>query len=157
MKRIWRTALPLLGLLIFALITYRSLFESRQFNKLAGFHDGHGRYLWWSSIRLNSDPLNKQNLSATPDCKENSSGSMGCTVVQPIGIIVDPGWLVRYLVLTAFPAFLLGAGIVRGFSRIGISEIPSFMLSMPVLISGWFYLVGWLLDRWRIKRQLAAK
>jgi len=35
---------------------------------------------------------------------------------------------------------------------IGISEVLSFMLLMPVLILVWYYFIGWLLDRWSYKR-----
>jgi len=34
----------------------------------------------------------------------------------------------------------------------GISQVSSFMFSMPVLILAWYYLIGWLLDRWISKR-----
>jgi hypothetical protein len=44
-------------------------------------------------------------------------------------------------------AFLVGVGIVHGLARVGISEVTSFMVSMPLLIFAWFYFVGWLLDR----------
>jgi hypothetical protein len=30
----------------------------------------------------------------------------------------------------------------------GINQVSSFMLMMPVLIGAWYYLIGWLLDRW---------
>ena len=42
--------------------------------------------------------------------------------------------------------------IVHGLGRLGVSEIASFMLTIPVFIALWFYSVGWLLDRWRYKR-----
>jgi hypothetical protein len=34
----------------------------------------------------------------------------------------------------------------------GISQVSSFMFLMPVLIFAWYYLIGWLLDRWISKR-----
>jgi hypothetical protein len=63
--------------------------------------------------------------------------------------VVDSGLLANLLFLSAFPAFLVGRFVVHGFSRIGVNELTSFMISMPVLIFGWFFLVGWLLDRRR--------
>jgi hypothetical protein len=54
--------------------------------------------------------------------------------------------------LSAFPAFVFGGVIVRSLGRLGISEVSSFMVLMPLLISAWFYFVGWLVDRWRFKR-----
>jgi len=52
----------------------------------------------------------------------------------------------------ALPAFILGAVVVNGFSRFGVNEIISFMISIPILIFAWFYLIGWLFDRWLNKR-----
>ena len=34
----------------------------------------------------------------------------------------------------------------------GISELKSFMVTMPLLIMVWHGFVGWLFDRWRFKR-----
>jgi high-affinity Fe2+/Pb2+ permease len=67
-------------------------------------------------------------------------------------IWVEPGWFAKSLMLSAFPAFVLGAVVVHGLGRLGISEVSSFMVLMPLLISAWFYFVGWLVDRWRFKR-----
>jgi len=39
-------------------------------------------------------------------------------------------------------------------ARLGVSELASFMSTMPALMLGWFYLVGWLLDRWQHKLSL---
>ena len=36
-------------------------------------------------------------------------------------------------------------------ARHSISEVPTFFVSMPLLVFAWFYLIGWLLDRWRHK------
>jgi hypothetical protein len=53
----------------------------------------------------------------------------------------------------ALPAFLATAGIVGGFARLDVSEITSFFVSMPFLIVAWFYLIGWVFDRWHGKRK----
>jgi hypothetical protein len=66
---------------------------------------------------------------------------------DPLEVWVEPGWLARFLMLSALPAFLVGLGIVHGLSRVGVSQVSSFMISMPLLILAWFYFVGWLLDR----------
>jgi hypothetical protein len=55
--------------------------------------------------------------------------------------------------LSAFPAFVVGGLAVEGLGRLGISEFSTFMFLMPVLIVAWYYLVGWLLDRWLGKRR----
>jgi hypothetical protein len=62
-----------------------------------------------------------------------------------------PGGVERSFVISALPAFIVGTLIVFGLGRLGISEVSSFMISMPLLTSAWFYFVGWLIDRWRLK------
>jgi hypothetical protein len=54
--------------------------------------------------------------------------------------------------LSALPSFVVGEFAVRGLGRMGISQVSSFMFLMPVLIFAWYYLIGWLLDRWISKR-----
>jgi hypothetical protein len=70
----------------------------------------------------------------------------------PIYVLVEPGLLAKCLILSAVPAFLVGTGIVHSMSRLGVSEVTSFMISMPLLILAWFYFVGWIFDRWYRKR-----
>jgi hypothetical protein len=72
---------------------------------------------------------------------------------NPNGIWVDPGTVTRTFMAFAMPAFLLSAVIVGGLRRLGINQIWSFMISMPLLIFGWFYFVGSLIDRRRWKRE----
>ena len=140
----WRVALPLFGLMLFAFGTYDSFGPGR-------IHDNTGRYFRWSSFRLDSDPLNRRSRSATAvPCKDSTET---CMATDPLEVYVDPGWLARCFILSALPAFLVGAGIVHSLSRLGVSEVTSFMISMPLLIFAWFYFVGWLLDRWREKRR----
>jgi hypothetical protein len=52
----------------------------------------------------------------------------------------------------AFPAYVTTVASVRFFARMGVSEVTSFFILMPLLTSGWFYLVGWLVDYYRFKR-----
>lgn len=139
----WRVAFPLFGLILFALGTYDSFGPGR-------IRESSGRYFWWSSLRLDSDPLNRHSRSVTADpCKDSTET---CIATDPIGVWVDPGWLAKCLILSAVPAFLVGAGIVHSLSRLGVSEVTSFMISMPLLILAWFYFVGWLFDRRKRKR-----
>ena len=140
----WRLILPILGLLLFSSGSYES-FANGSF--------GQHRYFWWASIRLDSDTLNKKYPPTQRSCRNNPDGSTDCAVIEPITLCVYPGWLARFLFLTAMPAFLLGIGIVGGLGRIGVSQVWSFMISTPLLILAWFYFVGWLLDRRRLKRQ----
>ncbi len=66
-------------------------------------------------------------------------------------MLVDPGWLAKFLMLSALPAFVVGGLAVGGLGRLGFSQVSSFMFLMPVLIFAWYYVVGWLLDRWSHK------
>ncbi|HET6175474.1 MAG TPA: hypothetical protein VFE61_00985 [Candidatus Sulfotelmatobacter sp.] len=142
----WTLILPAFGLVLFGLLTYKSI----QF--MHGFPNGGGRYFWWSGERLDSDPSGKRPQA--PIKYSCEGGEENCLPFEPEYIWIDPGWLVRCLVLTALPAFLVGTGVVHGLARLGVSEVISFMVSMPLLIFAWFYLVGWLVDR-RLPRRPA--
>jgi hypothetical protein len=54
--------------------------------------------------------------------------------------------------LSALPAFIVGGLAVAGLAKMGISQVSSFFLLIPVLIVAWYYFIGWLLDRWIGKR-----
>jgi len=106
------------------------------------------RYFWWSFIRLDSDPLNKYPRVAAP-CER---GSGNCVSWDLPNMWVDPGIVTEVLMVSALPAFAIGAFIVGGLGRLGINQIWSFMISMPILIFTWYYFIGWLIDRWVLKR-----
>jgi hypothetical protein len=71
-----------------------------------------------------------------------------------------PGWLDRLLTVSALPAFLAGSGLVIALSKQGVDEVLTFLVSMPILLFAWFYLVGRLLDflivRWMARRAQSA-
>jgi hypothetical protein len=138
----WRLILCLWGLVLFGLLTYASVLGNRELR-----HGHPGRFFWWGSIRLDSDPLGKH--STLEPCRQVQSGDCAWDAVF---ITVDPGWLEKTLIISALPAFLLGRVFVQGLARLGVSELDSFMWMMPVLILVWFYGVGWLLDRWQDAR-----
>jgi len=142
MRKRWRVVLPIIGVILFSVVSYHSL----RFNR--GIQRAPSRYFWWSAIRLDSDPANKRNWGATAcqDSKEN------CSTWDLQSIWVDPGFVEQFLMLAALPAFIVGGLAVRGLGTIGINEIWTFMLVMPVLICAWYYLIGWLLDRWITRR-----
>lgn len=139
----WRVVLPIIGVLLFLGESYESVGMNRKAQT--------GRYFYWSSIRLDSDPLNRnpRPLKLLP-CEDQSEN---CVELYP-GTIwgVEPGWLIKCFGLSALPAFLFGSVIVHSFGRFGISELQTFMISMPLLIVAWYYFVGWLVDRWKYKR-----
>jgi hypothetical protein len=128
--------LPITGLLLFALGTYASI----RFNRES--HAGSHKYFYWSSIRLESNPLDRR-FRLVP-C---NSSQPDCPPWEPEHIWVEPGVLAKFYVISAFPAFLLGLFLTRSLGRLGVNEITTFMLSMPVLIFAWYYLVSWIVAR----------
>jgi hypothetical protein len=145
----WRLILCLWGLTLFGMLTYGSMrVNSIRFSANIGPLHHQNRYLWWESIRLDSDPLNKH-----PRLKPCVAESDAECVGKPEYIWIDPGWIERALTITAFPAFLLAIGVVHGLARSGTSELLSFMVAMPLFTVAWFYSVGWVLDRWQFKRE----
>ena len=139
MRKRWRIVLPVIGLALFSAETYHSLRFNREMNQ--------GKYFWWSSFRLNSDPLNRQPKRSTP-CK---NGEKNCWQLQEMW--VDPGLLAQFQIWSAFPAFVTGGLAVVGLGRLGISQVLTFMFLMPVLIVIWYYCAGWVLDRWLSRRR----
>lgn len=138
--------LPALGLLLFAAVTYRSMEVNQQ------GPDGPHKYYWWSSLRLDTDPLNKNPKPAGP-C---GSSKGNCADWEPPATQIAPGLLEKTLNISALPAFLAGTGLVIELSKRGVDEVLTFMVSIPILLFLWFYFVGWLLER-LIARLLARR
>jgi hypothetical protein len=147
MRAYWRLILPLIGLILFGVESYHSY---RLDQRLAGTRH---RYHWWASIRLDSQPRTRTREATPPSC---DPGTTGCTM-QFDFVWVDPGHLGNSLMLTGLPAFSVEAAILAIGARLGVSEIWTFMLTMPILIAGWFYLVGWLVDRSILRRALRRR
>jgi hypothetical protein len=146
MRNRWRLILPVIGLLLFAGVTVEA-FHRRHF-----YQKDPGRYLYWSAIRLDSDPRNRRPQIAAP-CKDAGEG---CVSWDPVVEWASPGLLPGLLMLSACPAFIVGLRLVRALGRHGVSEVSSFMAALPVLIAGWYYTVGGLVDHWRSKRRNAS-
>jgi hypothetical protein len=47
------------------------------------------------------------------------------------------------------PAFLASMIVTAALSRLGVSQVLTFMISTPTLLFAWYYFLGWLPDRWR--------
>jgi len=144
MRMRWRPVFCLWGLILFGFLTYGSMRVNRDLR-----HGHHSRYFWWGSVRLDSDPWNRQ--PTLEPCTWRVKGDCGW---DPGYISVRAGGFERALVLSAFPAFLAAMAVMRGLARFGISELLSFIFIMPVLMLAWFYTVGWLFDRWQYRRSL---
>jgi hypothetical protein len=137
----WRLVLPVLGLILFGAASVGSIRLNRQLGTAPR------RYYFWSCLRLDSDPMNRHPREPTP-CK---SGDEGCGW-ELQNIWVDCGYLTKSLWLTALPAFALGGAVVAGLGHLGVNQVWSFAFVMPLMLFGWFYFVGWLVDRWIGKR-----
>jgi len=140
MRRRWKVILPVIGLMLFGGVTYQSL-EGRRQEKV------HGQYFWWASIRLDTHQVDRSAATA-PSCEEADEN---CAGWEPRAI-EDPGWLTKALIVSAFPAFLIGVPVVRSLGHFGVNEVPTFMIVMPPLIAAWFYALAWLDERWIRKR-----
>ncbi len=125
MRLRWRLIFPLIGLTVFAGETIHSLRVDRE------IHRTPSRYFWWSSIRLDSNPLNKP-VAVAKGCENIET----CNSWDLPNMWVSPGVLAKFLMLSGFPAFI---------------EVRSFMVSMPLLLSAWCYLLGWMIDGFRSK------
>jgi hypothetical protein len=143
MRLRWSLILPIVGLILFTAVTIRSA-------KFNAHDESHPRkYFWWSSLRLDTDPLNRHPVPAQP-C---SDGGQNCAEWMLRAQWVTPSIVDRVLAISGLPAFFVGALIVAVCSNLGIDEVLAFMVSMPVLLFCWYYFVGWLIDRWLYKRK----
>ncbi len=114
----WRFLLPTIGILFFVLVSYQrcALIGSRS-TRRGGISGG----VPFVSIPIQ---LDRQSERSTP-CKEGSN----CVGWDEIDYKwVEHGWLSQTLMLSAFPAFLVGWIIVVGLREVGISEVASFMV-----------------------------
>ena len=141
----WRLVLPLAGLIAFAAVTKSSLDMNRETLQ------NPSRYFWWSSLRLDSDPLNRRSPAR---CSNDEANCARWDLLQDTW--GDPGWIAKGLMVSALPAFIAGALIVHGLGHLGVNEVWSFLISMPFLIFAWYYFIGWLIDRLKSRRRQRA-
>jgi hypothetical protein len=134
--------LPVVGLMVFMGISYHSHRIGREGNAAIG------RFYLWSTIRLDSDPLNRH--SELP-C-EPSKGPCISWDLNDLDSWQHPGIVERIFEFSALPVFIVGLFITYGLGRLGINEIISYMVLMPLLIFAWFYSVGSVIDGWRFRR-----
>jgi len=143
MRNHWRLILPIVGLLLFAGVT---------FDSLQGRQKVPSQYLWWSILRLDSDPLNAQHPAKTPCTIAKSN----CASWNPASLWVSPELVSELLILSAFPALAAGMSWVHLLGSQGISEISSFISMMPLFVAAWYYTIGRLIDHWLYKRLLSS-
>lgn len=123
--------MPFIGLILFTAVTIRSA-------KLNDHDESHPqKYFWWSSLRLDTDPLNEHPATNVPcpDGKGNCASRY-----QLADRWIEPSLLDKAFVLSAIPVFLAGAALVIGLSKLGVDELLTFFVSMPILLFGWYLL-----------------
>ena len=76
---------------------------------------------------------------------------------DPEFIWVEPGPLQTVFLWTALPAFVVTAGVLHVADKFAINQVPVFLALLPVSVAAWFYMIGWLIDRWRFRRRLRAQ
>jgi hypothetical protein len=141
MRSHWRWVLPSIGLILFGTVSYDSYRLNRQ------LAPGPRRYYWWSGIRLDSQPT-RNIRESSPSCQP----AAGDCTFQLDFVWVDPGYATQLLTYSALPAFATEAAAKAVNARLGINEVWTFTLTMPILTVSWFYFVGWLVDRWIVRR-----
>ena len=83
------------------------------------------------------------------------TGEENCSTWDLSYMWLDPGWLVKWLMWSAAPAFIVEAVVLGALRHLDTNEIWTFMISMPLLIFGWYYFVSWAIDRliFKLRRQ----
>ena len=143
MRYRWRLILPSFFLALFILGAFQGVIFQRRISET---HPS--LYFYWAFIRLDSDPLNRSGSESIKPCQsdqENCVSFDGPTWVEP-------GVGARIYYVLAFPAIFTGMAIVRHLGHFGISEKITFFALIPPLLFAWFYLVGFLTDKWYEKR-----
>jgi hypothetical protein len=125
--------LPALGLIVFAGISWHSYRNPREGKAAVGRYFSVG-----SVIHLDSHPPPERPPEPC-DATKDPCVSWGIPDISP----PHPGTIERIFTLCALPAFFIRLFITSVLGRLGINQILSFMISLPLLIFGWLYFVGW--------------
>ena len=126
----WRRTLSIAGLALFVIVTAQSWRNSHRVHS--------ARYFRWSVFLLNSQPLKTGESDVVPPLPE-------------------PSWPDSILRATAFPALFIGIAIIYPLSRLGLSEVLTFMTLMPLVLFSWYYWIGRLIDRRVLRRNQRAR
>src|SRR5580658_7182618 len=141
MQMRWRLALPAFRLIAFLAISFQSY---------RGYAKARNRYapqyFYWSTVVLDRNPPNRHSKSACVSNEPCWDAAMIDHSGQP------PDLLERAFILSAMPAFLIGLAATYVLGSYGVNEVLTFMISLPPLLAAWFYLLGHLIDRRRIKQ-----
>ena len=125
---------PAVALVIFAIITFQSYRWHRR------YYPKDPTFLW-GTLHLDSDPLNRHARNRCGDSDQDCEGFELRT------LWVEPGPLLEYYLLLSMPAFLLARLVTAAFAKVGVSEVVTFMICMPIALCAWYYVVGRASDR----------
>src|SRR5581483_7595014 len=75
-----------------------------------------------------------------------------CAAWEPASVWIDSGLGTRVFLICDLPAAAATGMMVRVLGRFNVSQLTTFLISMPVLTFAWFHFIGWLIDRWTNKR-----
>jgi hypothetical protein len=148
-RRFWQIALPLAGLLVFGLVSRREF----QIHRELPPRFPHAKYFFWAATRLDTDPQNRIPHQESKGCNSQEN-----CVTWDLSQRRGTGLLPALLALTAIPVFLIDWPIRSSLGHFGVSELTTFMWSMPILLALWYYIVGrWFDNRRNRKSQRYPK
>ena len=136
----WSWILPVFGLLLFFGETY----GSARLNRDLRARNPYQRDFYWGTFRLQNDPLGK--VPPAP-CGTEMDPRTCADWWAVSDVIVDPGAILSTLMISGLPAFLATIVIVHGMGRFGVNEVYSFFVVAPTLLFGWYFFLGWVIDR----------
>jgi hypothetical protein len=94
-------------------------------------------------MRLDSDPLQRRYPSP---CTQSKDPCVDWGDIETDSML-HPTPFERLFVISTLPAFPLSSFLAFGLGNLGVSQVTTFMLSMPLATCTWLYIVGWLIDR----------
>jgi hypothetical protein len=138
--------LPFIGLLVFAGQSFQSFRQQQNALKRGN------TCFCWSNTPLDEKPFDtryevfgRSNLTSCGYLRElEAQTDLGCG---------QPSLPARLLMLTELPAFLMSLGIVKSLAKLGVSEVMSFIVTMPPLIFAWYYFLSWMVARLTRRRE----
>ena len=90
MQKRWRLVLPVVGLIVFGFVSYNSLLNPEALDRTPA------RYVWWSNLRLDSDPLHKLNWNSEWEPTERLGGLAPGVPAETLGVPRILGRLVHH-------------------------------------------------------------
>jgi hypothetical protein len=140
MKRRWSIIVPVLGMLLYGVLAYTSVRQNRELRTRRVFYFG-------------ALPLERAVKKVSPPTPT------GDEVVgwDPESIWIDPGLLHKLVIITGFPAYVATLIGMNALVAAGVSQMWSFFLIFSPSLIGWYYFVGWWMDRKRHRKLIMRK